>query len=106
MTDLFSIPNYRQRDPETSREAGENARAFSGRQHQQIINVLIKSCRPLAPEEIANALGWSSHVPANRRTSELERLGKIEVAPNDFHINASGRRARRYRLRVQTGVSR
>jgi hypothetical protein len=102
MTDLLEwAERARYSDPITSKEAAHEARAFAGKQQGQIIEALRKACRPLAPEEIANALGWASHVPANRRTSELEKLGQIEVAPGDFHINASGRRARRYRLKVQ-----
>lgn len=91
------IANYRARDPVTSAEAGEHARKFIGAHHQAIMGALRAAGRPMAPEEIADALGWPSHVAANRRTTELERAGLIAVA-DQYHVNRSGRRARRYRL--------
>lgn len=100
---LDYIGRARHSDPDTSKEAAHHARAFASKQHKQIIDALFRSPRPLAAEEIANELGWADHVPANRRTSELERAGMIEVVEGNFHINTrSGRRARRYRLKAQS----
>lgn len=98
---LFDYANAARRsDPITSHEAAKHAEAFAGAHHQAILKAMREASRPLSAKEIADALGWPTHHAANRRTTELERGGLIEVAEGDFYINPSGRKARRYKLRA------
>ena len=99
--DLFSYmaerPNYRTRDPITSRDAGNAARRFAKGDQAAILSALTRACRPMAGEEISGALDWNDMVRVLRRMKELERAGSI-VRTVEFHINRSGRRAFRYRV--------
>ena len=97
--DLFSYAeqprNFRRDDPWTSKEAGRQAQKFITGDQAEILRALRR--RPMACEEISDFLGWNDHVRANRRTSELERAGRIERT-TETHTNRSGRQACRYRL--------
>jgi hypothetical protein len=99
-TDLFDSarPMYRRSDPVTSQEAALSALDLRDKHHSMILAVMRLNDRPMACQEISDALGWPTHHAANRRTVELERAGKIAVVEGDFYTNVSGRRARRYRV--------
>lgn len=91
--------NWRHGDPDTSRLAGESASEFASRHRRLILWAIKRAGRPVAAKEIANILGWESHVPVNRRLSELVDVG--EIAPtDDRYTNPSGRTAVRYRMKT------
>lgn len=104
--DQLSLPltgqapqNWRTTDPHTSKEAGVFA-AFTFRsEHQILIFGVIKSASsPVSAEQIADALGWESHVPVNRRLSELRDGGVIREVDSDYR-NRSGRSALRWAVK-------
>jgi response regulator of citrate/malate metabolism len=108
MSDLFEfahdlekkrtpVQTWRNGDPETSLEAGVAAESFVSEHHAAIILTLKSTGRAMAAEEIADFIGWSSHVTANRRLAELADSGII-VRTEERHKNRSGRSAFRYRL--------
>lgn len=112
--DLFSYtptaPNYRPSDPVTSRDAGRAAHAFTNDHHQAILNVLRRTDRPMACEEIANAMAFDfargktsialDMVACGKRSIELIRLGLVERTA-EVHVNKSGRSAFRLRIKRQ-----
>lgn len=91
--------NYRRSDPLTSRDAGISAAQFVSDHHQKILNALRQADRPLAAEEIAERTSID-YVQVGKRTHELLDAGKIERTQL-IHINRSGRKAFKYRLRAQ-----
>ena len=99
--DLFSYmaerPNYRTRDPITSRDAGNAARNFAKGDQAAILSALTRAGRPMAAEEISDALSWHDHVRVNRRLPELQFSRLIERT-SEPHTNRSGRKAFRYRV--------
>lgn len=102
--DLFDLTGqspqrYRTSDPETSRMAARDSESFVSGQRKEIYDVLKASSVPLAAEDIADALGLDSHVPVNRRLSEIVDAGLIEPV-DKLHKNRSGSMARRYRVRA------
>lgn len=114
MTDLFSYepkaPNYRPSDPKTSRDAGRSAHSFTADHHQAILNVLRRAGRPMACEEIAQAMAFDYErgkasialdmVACGKRSLELIRAGLIERTA-ETHVNKSGRSAFRLRIKRQ-----
>src|SRR5690242_1561205 len=113
MTDLFSFadshpPNYRARDPITSRDAGRSAHKFSAEHHQAILTVLRRTGRPMAPEEISDALNFLyargfvsialDTVQTCKRVAELKDGGEV-IRTAEQHTNRSGRKAFRIRLK-------
>jgi predicted ArsR family transcriptional regulator len=103
MSDQFDLTlsgqapqNWRTSDPQTSREAGLAAARFCGEHQRLIYSVLKASAQPMAAEQIADELGWTSHVPVNRRLSELEDGGMIRAVDSNYHNRQSGRAARRF----------
>lgn len=116
MTDLFSYeprpPNYRPSDPITSRDAGRSAHSFTAEHHQAILNVLRRAGRPMACEEISDAMAFDhargkasialDYVACGKRSIELIRAGLIERTAQT-HTNKSGRSA--FRLRIKPSPS-
>ena|SRR6185312_10152787 len=116
MTDLFSYeprpPNYRPSDPITSRDAGRSAHSFTAEHHQAILNVLRRAGRPMACEEIAQAMAFDYErgkasialdmVACGKRSLELIRAGLIERTA-ETHVNKSGRSAFRLRIKQSRG---
>jgi len=114
MTDLFSYepkaPNYRPSDPITSRDAGRSAHRFTADHHQAILTVLRRSGRPMAPEEISDALNFLyargfvsialDTTQTCKRMAELLEGGAIERTAEQ-HKNRSGRCAFRVRIKRQ-----
>lgn len=112
MTDLFSYepkaPNYRASDPITSRDAGRSAHDFSAAHHQAILSVLLRAGRPLAPEQVADALAFGyergtysvvlDKVQVCKRCAELLE-GEAVERTTEQHTNRSGRKA--FRLRIK-----
>jgi hypothetical protein len=113
--DLFAFadsrpPNYRPSDPKTSRDAGRSAHSFTAEHHQAILNVLRRAGRPMACEEIAQAMAFDyargkasialDAVACGKRSVELIRAGLIERTA-ETHINKSGRSAFKLRIRRQ-----
>ena len=104
MDDLLSVigPRSRITDPKTSHDAARHAEKFLNSHHEAILAVMRASQAPMAAEQIADACGWSSHVQANRRMSELCDRGLIE-STEERHVNRSGRKAVRYQLSRSDG---
>ena len=113
--DLFSYepkaPNYRPSDPITSRDAGRSAHRFTAEHHQIILSVLRRAGRPLAPEQISDALGFGFQrgtysmvldtVQVCKRVAELIDGGEV-VRTAEQHTNRSGRKAFRIRLKPRS----
>lgn len=113
--DLFTFaaahPNYRASDPITSRDAGRSAHKFTADHHQAILTVLRRTGRPMAPEEISDALNFLyargfvsialDTVQTCKRVAELIDGGEVERTAEQ-HTNRSGRKAFRIRLRGVT----
>jgi predicted ArsR family transcriptional regulator len=100
MSDVFNLTgqshqNHRNGDPETSKEAGVAAAEFSRSHHRDIHDTICAARRPMAAEEIADYLGWSSHVSVCRRLPELVDAGLITPV-NVGYRNRSGRHALSY----------
>lgn len=101
--------NARRTDPDTSHEAGAAANDFKGDDQEQIFQALQVSGKPMAAEEISDALGWGDHVRVNRRLPELAApvygdfgvtiRGALIERTEEKHVNRSGRKAYRYRVR-------
>lgn len=112
--DLFayaeSKPNYRVSDPITSRDAGRSAHDFSVAHHQAILAVLRRAGRPMAPEEISDALNFLyargfvsvalDTVQTCKRVAELIDGGEV-FRTAEQHTNRSGRKAFRIRIKRQ-----
>jgi len=112
--DLFayaeSKPNYRASDPITSRDAGRSARDFSAAHHQAILAVLRRAGRPMAPEEISDALNFQyargfvsvalDTVQVCKRVASLIEGDAVERTAEQ-HTNRSGRKAFRIRIKRQ-----
>ena len=111
--DLFSYadsqpPNYRPTDPITSRDAGRSVDKLAGEHHQIILAVLRHAGRPLAAEQIADAIGFGftrgkyalclDYVAVGKRANELIEAGLIERTAEQ-HTNRTGRKA--FRLRIK-----
>jgi predicted ArsR family transcriptional regulator len=94
-----SPQSWRNSDPETSRLAGQAAAQFKSEHHRAIYRALAEAHpRPLAAEQIGDALGWPHYHAVGRRLSELVDAGLIERA-GELHKNRTGRQAERYRIR-------
>jgi hypothetical protein len=110
--DLFAYAesrhNYRVSDPITSRDAGRAAHKFTAEHHQIILSVLRHAGRPLAAEQISDAIGFGfnrgkyslllDYVAVGKRTNELIEAGLIERTA-ERHTNRSGRSAFKLRIR-------
>ncbi len=96
--DIFTdwSPRSRRADPSTSHESANHAGKFAGKHCAEILSLLRDFKFPMAAEEIADALGWASHVQANRRLPELVDAGLI-IRTEERHTNRSGRSAFKYR---------
>jgi DNA-binding HxlR family transcriptional regulator len=96
-TDLFD-PRLaaRRTDVDTSHDAADSMEFQAGKQHLAILDVLEDYRRPMAPEEIEDALGYSIW----RRMNELERGGLIEREEKPTYVNRSNRKAYRYTLKA------
>lgn len=92
----WTSPRSRRRDPATSHESANHAAKFAGKHCADIVATLRAAGRAMACEEIADALGWASHVTANRRMSECVDAGLI-ARTEERHTNRSGRQAFKYR---------
>src|SRR6185312_5642128 len=117
MTDLFSYepkaPNYRPSDPITSRDAGRSADKFTAEHHQAILNVLRRAGRPMACEEISQAMAFDyargkasvslDAVACGKRSIDLIRAGLVERTA-EVHINKSGRSAFKLRIKQPQSV--
>jgi predicted transcriptional regulator len=87
----------RQTDVDTSHDAAESMIGVAGKQHQAILNAMMRFYRPMAAEEIADQIDGLDQIAINRRLPELQRAGKIERTEEKY-LNRSGRNAYRYRL--------
>ena len=116
MIDLFSYadsrpPNCRPTDPITSRDAGRSVDKFAGEHHQIILAVLRHAGRPLAAEQISDAIGFGftrgkyalclDKVQTCKRLAELIEGGAVERTA-ELHVNRSGRKSHRVRLSTQS----
>ena len=116
MTDLFAYadsrpPNYRASDPITSRDAGRAAHKWSAEHHQIILAVLRRAGQPLAPEQIADGIGFGFQrglyafvldtVQVCKRAAELIESGDVERTA-ERHTNRSGRSAFKLRIKSQS----
>jgi hypothetical protein len=100
--------NWRPSDPPTSKAAGISAQAFAADHHQVILSVLRHSGRPMAPEEISDALAFAyergrvsitlDKVQVCKRVAELLDGGAVERTAEQ-HVNRSGRKSFRIRIR-------
>lgn len=113
--DLFSYqpnkaPNYRPSDPKTSRDAGRSTQKFTADHHLAILAVLRRAGRPMACEEIAQAMAFDyargkvavqlDAVAIGKRSKEMIEAGLIERTA-ERHTNRSGRSAFRLRIKRQ-----
>jgi hypothetical protein len=102
--------NYRPSDPKTSRDAGRSAHRFTAEHHQAILNVLRRAGRPMAPEEIGDALAFDyargrasvalDKVQVCKRCAELLEGGAV-IRTAEQHTNRSGRKALRICIKRQ-----
>lgn len=86
--------------PATSKEAARACKELRGRQHEEILRVLLRSEAPLTACEIADysdGEGALDKHQAGRRLGELVKAGYVEVA--GVGTTDTGRSARTYRLR-------
>lgn len=90
--------NWRNGDPDTSRQAGIAANRFRHTDCAAIYDVLRASPVALAAEQISDALAWGNHVRVNRRLKEMVDAAAIVRTDDPPHINRSGRSAGKYRV--------
>lgn len=94
---MTDTQNWRNTDPATSLAAGVSASQTFRTEHQRkIYAVIAASVLPVSAEQIADALGWDSHVPVNRRLSELVDAKLITVVDSNYRNRKSGKAAQRY----------
>lgn len=92
MDDLFDpTRSARSTDVDTSHEAARSMKEAAGKQHRAIMTILRTWGRPLAAEQVGDALGYGCW----RRFKELRAAGRIERfgTEKDKHVNRSGRKA-------------
>lgn len=95
--EIVEHPRARITDPVTSHQAAASARDLAATHDRIILEVLRRRARPMAAEEISDALaGAVSALQVARRTACLERAGLIERT-EELHTNRSGRQAHRWR---------
>ena len=68
------------------------------RMRTKVLAVVASAGRPMAAEEIADALGGISHHTVTPRLSELEKAGLI-ARTDERHTNRSGKRAVRFAIK-------
>lgn len=81
--------------PDTSVAAYEASAEFAPSHDEKIVNIMRDARRPMAPEEIADVGGFTSHVQVNRRMAVLVSKGLVSRT-TELHTNRSGRKAYRY----------
>lgn len=97
--DLLSFDSRklaRRTDPATSKDAAARARFVRSRHHELILAAMQRAGRPMAAEEVADAIGLDM-VAVCRRFSEMVAAGLIERT-NEVHVNRSRRNAFKHRL--------
>ena len=82
--------------PDTSRAAAQSVAEQAKTLRAQVVWALVRARRPMAAEELAQAMGLETQQVA-KRLSDLRRLNMLSDSGQRF-VNSSGRSAVRWRL--------